>query len=1038
MTPSSSRAPEPSGPRLIHEAVAGHALRHPDRIAVRQGALGVTYRELDLAAGDLAAGLHAAGVGPGTRVPLLMSRSPRFVAVVLAVLKCGAAYAVLDPSWPEERLRSVIGQLAPPVLVAEHPVDLGVPCWDGLPSSPGEAARRGRPAPVVELGPEAAAAVFFTSGSTGTPKGVVSPHRAAVRLFGPGSFADFGPGHTTAGVSSLYWDALTLEVVGPLVSGGTVALMEGEYLLPDGLARLVREQGVDTAWLTSSLFNMFVDEDLSCFDGMRQLLIGGERVSQHHIRKFLTRHPSVRLVNGYGPAEACVFATTHPVVLADTDLPGGIPIGRVVPETAVHLLDGDRPCGPGETGEICVAGAGLAEGYLGRPEETAARFVTVGLDGTPTRVYRTGDLGLTTPDGVLHYRGRADRQVKIRGYRIEPQEIENACLALPSVERAAAVPVPGEDGALSRMALFYVRGPHAAPFTEAALRSELAVTLPAHCMPAELRELADLPLTPNGKVDTRALLAGLDRAAVPEDPGTEPTGPDRDGPAPQGLDPLGVARAEYARVVGPQAEPEARFASLGGTSLDALRLCARTAARTGLAISASAFLAEPTLNGLLALVGSAAETARGRPAEGTTPVEDDGELVLSGVQADFCLRHELFPDDPSAVCQVAWRVSGEVHVPALEAALNDLHQRHEGLRAAYRVEDDPVAVLSGPGRSIQVETVTEDGFDRALARPLRIEVGEVWRCVRTDSGLLGLAVHHVSFDGWSQALLTADLAHAYAARALGAAPVFAETSPGLRQLAEEEAALRSPAVHDGQLRYWRSTLAGLPELNFPLPTGARTADETVEPVTFTVDPATVAALSGLAREAGATLFAPLVACYAAALAEVLGQRDFGIGVPVARRFGRHAVRAVSCLVDTLCLRLPVPAGGRTPQDALLAALPVVTAALARQDVRFADVVRETRPPRTGRNPLYQTLFAYQGNEDVPLALPGCTVQPHTPAAVPAMNELVCEVWPLPSGGLRVDLTHQDHRVGRDVVERVARAYQELLAGDRSDLSCRTA
>lgn len=150
-----------------------------------------------------------------------------------------------------------------------------------------------------------------------------------------------------AGVNSLYWDALTLEVVGPLVSGGTVALMEEEYLLPEGLAALVRDHGVDTAWLSSSLFNMFVDEDLSCFDGMSQLLIGGERVSQHHIRKFLTRHPSVRLINGYGPAEACVFATTHPVTLADTDHPDGIPIGRVVPQTAVHLLDGDARCRPG-------------------------------------------------------------------------------------------------------------------------------------------------------------------------------------------------------------------------------------------------------------------------------------------------------------------------------------------------------------------------------------------------------------------------------------------------------------------------------------------------------------------------------------------------------------------------------------------------------------------------------------------------------------------------------------------------------------------
>lgn len=1024
MTRATSDRPEPAGSGLIHESVTRHARRHPERIALRQGDLRVTYRELDLASDDLAADLHAAGVGPGARVPVLMSRSPRFVAVILAILKCGAAYAALDPTWPEERLRSVIGQLEPPVLAAETPLDLGVPCWPGALSSIEAAVRRGRRAPEVPCGPAAAAAIFFTSGSTGTPKGVVSPHRAAVRLFQPGSFADLGPGHTTSGVSPPYWDAMTLEVVGPLVSGGTVVLVEEEYLLPEGLAALVRDHGIDTAWLTSSLFNMFVDEDLSCFEGLSQLLIGGERLSPRHVRRFLTRHPSVRLLNGYGPAEACVFTTTHPITLADTDCPDGIPIGRVVPETEVHLLDGDAPCAPGETGEICIAGAGLANEYLGQPAETAARFVTVELDGAPTRVYRTGDLGFRTADGILHYRGRADRQVKIRGYRIEPSEIENACLTLPSMERAVAVPVPGEDGALSRMALFYVRAANAEPLAEEAVRAGLASALPAHCMPAELRELEAVPLTPNGKTDSRALLATLSGGPAPAGP--SPAG----GHAGPSSDHQDIAREEYARIVGWEAAPEAPFAALGGTSLDALRLCARTAARTGRRIPASAFLRTPTLNNLLALVESAASLPESRPAG------EAGPVPLRGAQANFCLQQAMLPDDPSAVCQMAWKVSGELDLQALEDALNDLHRRHEGLRAAYRVDEDPVAVLPGPVDGIRVETVTADRFDQALGRPLRIEDGEVWRCVYSGTGLLGLAVHHVSFDGWSEGLLVADLSHAYEARSRGAVPQFAEAAPGLRQLAEEEALLGTDG-HPEQLRYWTSTLAGLPELDFPPPDRAVPPDEAAEPLSFTVGPEAVAALSELARGAGATLFAPLVACYGAALTEVLGQRDFGIGVPLARRFGQEAVRAVSCLVDTLCLRLPALDGCRTPQDALGAVLPVVTAALASQDVRFADVVRELRPPRTGRNPLYQTLFAYQGNEEVRLELPGCTVQPHAPAAVPAMNELVCEVWPLPSKGLRVGLTHQGHRVGRDVVERVARVYQELLAGNWSGLTCRT-
>ncbi|MDT9685019.1 amino acid adenylation domain-containing protein [Streptomyces sp. TRM76323] len=1015
MTRVTSGSPEPADRGLIHEAVARQARRHPERIALRQGDAEVTYRELHLASDELTVDLHAAGVGPGALVPVLIPRSPRLVATLLAILKCGAGYAVLDPSWPEERLRSIIGRLAPPVLLAQSPVDLGVLCWTGADAPIGELARRGRPAPELPCASGSAATVFFTSGSTGTPKGVVAPHRAVLRLFGPGTFADLGPGRTMMAAGTPYWDVMALEVWGPLVSGGTVALVEDEYLMPAGLAELVRDRGVDTAWLTTSLFNMFVDEDLSCFEGIGQLLIGGERVSQHHVRKFLTRHPGIRLTNGYGPAEACVFTTTHPITLEDTEHPNGVPIGRPVPQTGVHLLDGDALCGPGETGEVCISGAGLANEYLGQPEETRARFTTVELDGVPTRVYRTGDLGFEGPDGLLYYRGRTDRQVKIRGYRIEPLEIENACLALPSVERAVAVPVPDEDGALSRMALFYVHGAGTEPLAEETVRARLAESLPAHCMPAEFRELAAIPLTPNGKADSHALLETLTRAPASADAATA-VGGHQD-----------IARGEYARIVGPEADPDASFAALGGTSLDALRLCARTSDRIGRRISAGDFLRTPTLAGLLALVESAAAVSASSTAEETGPIP------LSGVQANFCLQHELLPDDPSAVCQVAWRVSGPLRLPVLEAALNDLHRRHEGLRAVYRVDDAPVTVLPGPVDAIRVETVAEERFDEALGRPLRIEKGEVWRCVVTETGLLGLAVHHVSFDGWSQGILVAELAQAYVARLRGATPRFAAEPPGLRRLAEEEAALHGPDGYPEQLRYWSSALAGLPELDFPQPAGAPAAREAAQPVVFTVGPERVGALSALAQRSGATLFAPLVACYGAALTRVLGQRDFGIGVALARRFGNEAARAVSCLVDALCLRLPALDGCRTPEDALAAALPVVTAGLARQDLRFADVVREVRPPRTGRNPLYQTLFAYQGNEEPRLELPECTVRPYTPAAVPAMNELVCEVWPLPDGGLRVDLTHQGHRVGRNVVERVARAYQELLVGDRSGL-----
>lgn len=292
-----------------------------------------------------------------------------------------------------------------------------------------QAARR---APAVPLRlPEPAdgsapAAVFFTSGTTGTPKAVVSPHRATTRLFGPDSFADFGPGRVMSQTAPVSWDAFGLELWGMLTTGGTAVLPDGGYFLPDDLAELVTGTGLDTVWLTAALFNLFVDEDPDCFTGLRQVLTGGERMSVPHARTFLARHPDITLLNGYGPVECCVFVTTHRVRPADCEAGHGIPLGTAVPGTGIHVLDGATAVPPGTLGEICVSGEGLADGYLGDEAATAAGFTTFDPGGGPRRIYRTGDLGRLDDEGVLHFHGRADRQVKISGHRVEPAETEAA------------------------------------------------------------------------------------------------------------------------------------------------------------------------------------------------------------------------------------------------------------------------------------------------------------------------------------------------------------------------------------------------------------------------------------------------------------------------------------------------------------------------------------------------------------------------------------------------------------------------------------
>jgi len=496
---------QPSGPAsrdrgpagaCVHDLVARQAERTPDALAVVGGDVRLTYAELDARAARVAAHLGAAGVGPGAIVGVCLSRDTDLVVTLLAVLKSGAGYAVLDSTFPGARLAGMVVDAGISVVIAAQR-----PAW--------LAAELAFLRPDLIDGPVAApppaaggdvACVMFTSGSTGRPKGVVAPHRAIVATVTGQDYAPFGVGAVWLQCSPGSWDAFVLELWGPLCNGGTCVLHPHGRPDPLLIAALVAEHGITVAYLSVGLFNVIVDECPGALDSVEDLIVGGEPLSPEHLARLYARTPGIRLRNGYGPVECMVFLTTHPITPADI-ADGRIPAGRPLAGKRYHLLDARlRPVADGEVGEVYGAGEGLAHGYVGLPGLTAERFVADPSGPPGTRMYRSGDLGRRGADGALVLLGRSDDQVKIRGHRVELNEVRAAVCGHPAVSAAAVV----ASGELAReLVCFYSCGAVVVPEPE--LRTHLAGQLPDYMIPTRLVRLGHLPLSRNGKIDRAEL-----------------------------------------------------------------------------------------------------------------------------------------------------------------------------------------------------------------------------------------------------------------------------------------------------------------------------------------------------------------------------------------------------------------------------------------------------------------------------------------------------------------------------------------------------
>ncbi|MFC6093059.1 amino acid adenylation domain-containing protein [Saccharothrix lopnurensis] len=952
-------------PGCAHDLFAARAARTPDATALVHGDGRTTYGELDGWANRIAHHLIGRGVRPGSAVGVHLDRGPALVAALLGVLKAGGCATVLDTAFPAERLRAAVRRAGVDVVVGTPPAGVDARWVDPGAPGPGHA-------PAVAVDPRDPALVMFTSGSTGEPKGVLAPHRALVATLTGQDYAEFGEGQVWLQAAPVSWDAFATELLGPLLNGGACVLHPAGPPDPEVIARLVVAHGVTVFKASASLFNHVLDRHPEVFATVRRAMTGGEPASAAHAARALRGFGHVRLTNGYGPAESMGYSTAHEITAADQ---GGrsVPIGRPVAGKHGYVLDARlEPVPPGGIGELHLAGAGLALGYLGAPGATAERFVADPFR-SGERMYRTGDLVRLRPDGVLEYVGRVDEQVKLRGFRVEPAEVRAAVATHPAVTSAAVL--VREDRPGDRRLVAYVVG-GASP---AEVREHVAERLPEHLVPAAVVVLDALPYTANGKLD-RAALPAPDYAAAGT--GGTPRTPQEE-----------ILCGLFARVLGLPAPvgPEDGFFALGGHSLLATRLISRVRAALGVELGIRDLFTEPTPRGL---AGRLALAGRARPA--LRPVARPEPLPLSHAQQRQW-AHQRVHGGAAHNSPWAARLRGGVDVPALRAALADVVARHEPLRTVFPVvAGEPVQRVLGAAPDLAVAPVAPDRvdaevraltahvFDLAVEAPLRAHL----LVVSPVEHVLVLVLHHIASDGWSKGALLRDLADAYGARKAGAAPGWAPLPVHYADYALWEREVLGAEDDPGsvvatQLRFWRDTLAGAPaQLDLP---GARprpaVRSERGGLVVAEFGAGRRDAVRALAGATGSTVFMVLHAALAGLLTRLGSGTDLPIGSLVAGRTDEALDHLVGFFVNTLVLRTDT-SGDPTFRELLARVRDTDLAAYAHQDVPFDRVVRELNPPRSlSRHPLFQVLLVLQnasGAEGPALpgpALPGLEVEP---------------------------------------------------------------
>ncbi|WP_392535132.1 amino acid adenylation domain-containing protein [Nostoc sp. C117] len=1022
--------------KCIHQLFEEQVERTPDAVAVVYENQHLTYHELNCRANQLAHYLKSLGVKADVLVGICVERSLEMVVGLLGILKAGGAYLPLASDYPTERLRLMLEDAQVSVLLTQQKL------LDRLPEHTAQRvyldadwqliSQLSQDNLITETQAANLAYVIYTSGSTGQPKGVLIAHQGLLNLvFWHQRTFKITTLDKATQLAGTAFDAAVWELWPYLTAGASIYLVKPEILLsPVDLQDWLRSKKITISFLPTPMAEQLLSLEWPENTTLRTMLTGGDK---------LHRYPSgllpFQVVNNYGPTENTVVATSGLVVSNGRDDNISPPIGRPIANVEIYILDSYlQPVPVGVPGELHIGGAGLAKGYLNRPELTQEKFIPHPFSNEPhSRLYKTGDKARYLNDGNIEYVGRIDDQVKIRGFRIELSEIEAVLSQHSNVQLSCVIAhedTPGDK----RLVAYLVAHQDCKPAISE-LRQFLKTKLPEYMVPSAFVILESLPVTPNGKVDRRALpKPGLDTTLLEKF--VAPRTPIEEMLA------LLWAQVLKLEIVG----IHDNFFELGGHSLLATQLVSRIRTWFKVELPLRELFARSTVAELAQSIGQLQQQDLELSTPFITQRAENAQLTLSYAQQRLWFLDQFEPNSALYNIPLALRLVGTLNQVALEQSLHEIIARHEALRTNF------VTVNGKPSQIIQTQTnwtVTVVGLKhlstteqeiatQQLARQQSIEPFDLTNQALVKATLLVLSetehillvcMHHIVSDGWSMGVFLQELAALYNAYSQGEPSPLAQLPIQYADFAIWQRQWLQGGVLQSQLNYWQQQLKDAPAL-LSLPTDRpRPAIQTFFGAhqEFALSQPLSQGLIQLSQKQGCTLFMTLLAAYDTLLYRYTGTEDILVGSPIANRDRSEIEGLIGFFVNTLVMRTNL-AGNPSFSELLGRVREMAMEAYTYQNLPFEMLVEALQPQRDlSHTPLFQVMFALQNMPLSGVELPGLSVTPLMPESTTAKFDLNLFMQNTATGLVGIWEYNTD-LFDASTIERMTGHFQILLEG----------